>query len=49
MNLKQQLTKIFEKKRIVVWYDAYGGFGNTATEWLPDDVRLITVDNNELA
>lgn len=47
MNLKQQLTKIFEKKRIVVWYDAYGGFGNTATEWLPDDVKLITVDNNE--
>lgn len=47
MNLKQQLTKIFEKKRIVVWYDAGGEFADTSSEWLPGGVEMITVENNE--
>lgn len=47
MQLKEQLTKIFEKKRLVIWYDRSNEFGETVEELLPDGVELIRIANNE--
>ena len=47
MQLKEQLTKIFEKKRLVIWYDRNNEFSETVQELLPDGVELLRIENNE--
>lgn len=47
MQLKEQLTKIFEKKRLVIWYDRNNEFGETVHELLPEGVELIRIEGNE--
>lgn len=47
MQLKEQLTKIFEKKRLVIWYDRNNEFGETVQDLLPEGVELIRIVDNE--
>lgn len=47
MQLKEQLTKVFEKKRLVIWYDRNNEFGETVEELLPEGVELILIAQNE--
>ncbi|KAA0264153.1 MAG: BREX-1 system phosphatase PglZ type A [Chlorobiota bacterium] len=47
MQLKEQLTKVFEKKRLVIWYDRSNEFGETVEELLPEGVELIRIARNE--
>ena len=47
MQLKEQLTKIFEKKRLVIWYDRNSEFSESVRDHLPEGVELLRVENNE--
>jgi uncharacterized protein (TIGR02687 family) len=48
-KVEQNLKKLFEKHRIVLWYDPEQNFGEQFQELTLDGVEKLLVDNNEFA